>query len=68
MPHSIYTEVPEEGTVWPDSKGDGRGISSAGQVEREFDRGRVSDARLCAHDDINSLEKCGIEGSRVYQR
>ena len=66
MPHCVYPEVPKEGAVWADSKGNRRGISPTGRAERKLDRGRSSDAGSRAYDDIDSAEICGIVGGRVH--
>ena len=46
---------------------DGRGISSAGETERECDRGRALDAGLRPHDDIDSTKIYGVAGGGLSQ-
>ncbi len=60
VPHSIYTEVPQESAAREPAEAFGRGVPQAGRAEGVPDRGGPSTRRPCPHDDLDTAEIRGV--------
>jgi hypothetical protein len=63
----FHSEMSPQDVVWSIATVFGRGIPPTGGAERKPDRGRASDARSRAHDDINTAKVCGFLGGGIHQ-
>src|SRR3974377_2246673 len=65
---SVHSQVPQEDIVRRVETASWGGISQAGGAEGKQDRGGASDARSCAHDDLDPSQVRSLQGYRLYQR
>ena len=60
IPYSLYSEVPEEGSVWKDYGIFEEHISRIGTTEKLYNSGWLSGPRSCAHDLEYTAEIRGL--------